>query len=520
VEASVSEPVEFGTKAAADRAREEYDEYVCPVDDDRRLKTVAFVSDTPDELLSSVRATAEASRLDEADGTGLIELGESERERIKAVDGFDQGVANVGNWRRARALYAREGHPEWFAEDIPALADYDDPSEGAGEQLERRQRGASGIEGGRTGRGGSARNEGERDARDRRRQAEAARAQERGECDHARGHCEHGDPDACEFLQDVCGYSESEVDALLPDTSADGGLESGDPDEDELTGEQAGVVHRAMGGYIGGVEEAERALETLREAWANAQQAADAVNGVRRSVGYEPQHFHRLEAFQADLMDFYRTVAADCVECHADHADHDHAVTDGEREDVREAAVDGASETPVGTAAGTDAATIDAEAWVPTAEGYAFEGREDGDARIEVRDAANDYGGDAYVAVLVDGEKIHDTDGLPRAEAEQQARELAELYDPADLRDGGLGTPGEPAIETDDQRTLDGDRADDQARFAGEERGGVDAELEATTEPNPGGLEADEREPTDDPDETEQTRPDAFRVPEGGQRSL
>ncbi len=61
-----------------------------------------------------------------------------------------------------------------------------------------------------------------------------------GERDHARGHGEHGDPDAGESPQDVCGSTGSEADALLPGPSAGGRLESGDPGEDELTGEQAG----------------------------------------------------------------------------------------------------------------------------------------------------------------------------------------------------------------------------------------------------------------------------------------
>ncbi|MFD1633162.1 hypothetical protein ACOZ4L_05660 [Haloplanus ruber] len=75
-------------------------------------------------------------------------------------------------------------------------------------------------------------------------------------------------------------------------------------------------------------------------------------------------------------------------------------------------------------------------------------------------------------------------------------------------------------IEADEQRDLDGDRANDQARFAGEDRSDTDPETASEPERNPGGLAADKREDTSTETETTQARPDAFRVPEGGQRTL
>jgi len=76
-------------------------------------------------------------------------------------------------------------------------------------------------------------------------------------------------------------------------------------------------------------------------------------------------------------------------------------------------------------------------------------------------------------------------------------------------------------IEHDDQRTLAGERANDQARLAGGDTGEHAAEIEdaATTEENPGGLRADRRE---DPGETEteQAVPEEFQVAEGGQGTL
>lgn len=75
-------------------------------------------------------------------------------------------------------------------------------------------------------------------------------------------------------------------------------------------------------------------------------------------------------------------------------------------------------------------------------------------------------------------------------------------------------------LEADPQRDLSGDRANDQARFSAGERGEDDGETIEDVEENPGGLEADEREETNSEKQTKQARPDAFRVAEGGQRTL
>ncbi|WP_231184730.1 hypothetical protein [Haladaptatus sp. DYF46] len=79
---------------------------------------------------------------------------------------------------------------------------------------------------------------------------------------------------------------------------------------------------------------------------------------------------------------------------------------------------------------------------------------------------------------------------------------------------------GETGIERDDQRTLGGERASDQTRFAGGERGPVESEVEEVVEENPGGLAADRRETTSGASSTEQQIPDEFRVAEGGQETL
>jgi hypothetical protein len=85
-------------------------------------------------------------------------------------------------------------------------------------------------------------NEGRQAARAR----DAARAQQSSECDHAADHCEHGDPEACEFLKNACGYDDDEVASILDeDTAGDG--------PDEITGKAA---QRVDGRVLVGVDEA------------------------------------------------------------------------------------------------------------------------------------------------------------------------------------------------------------------------------------------------------------------------
>ena len=395
----MTEFIEFGSKAAADSVREQFEEYLCPVDDDKRLKTVAFTSDTPEGVLQQAEAQAEETRAEDRQGAVMAgPLSESTREKIKEHDGFSKTNTTM-SWRRAKGVYQREGHPGRFFESISALADYDDPKEGAEAEIRDRRQGAA--KHGTSSISGEM-NRGEEDIKEDRRMADAAQTVQSEGCDHARDHCEHGDPEACEFLQNACGFDESEVSELL--TVTDGGREE---IEREITGQAAGALKRSWQGYQGATADLSEAIEDVTEKWENAQQAAKAINAVRENHGQDPIHFEKLEGANADLQDLQRTAAADCHECHADHEGHEHA--DHERE--------------------------------------------------------------------------------------------------------------QEVLELDDQRDLSGERVDDQARLAGGESGDVETEIQETTEQNPGGLRADQRQSTGDRD-TEQARPDAFQVAEGGQKTL
>lgn len=314
--------VEFGSKAVADAVREEYADHLCS-DDDRRLKTVTFASDTPDVVLEQARIEAADSRGDHVD-TVTADLSQAERDRISDLGGFDR-TTTTKNWERARGVFQREGLIDQWNDALPALVDYDDPIEGAEEWIERAQR--SDAERGTQSASGGVRDVGDEDVRQERRAADAAAMAATGRCDHARGHCEHGDPEACEFLQGHCGFDEEDVEQLL--------LADADAESDDLPGQARGALKRAWQGYKGASTALAGALDDAREQWRNAQQAARAINGIREAHGQDRLEFDNLVDGHQALSELAREAAADCHECHGlDVVPADQQATD---DDVAEA---------------------------------------------------------------------------------------------------------------------------------------------------------------------------------------
>jgi len=429
----MSEAVEFGdgAKNVADNVREEYSEYICPVDDDKRTKTVHFVSDTPDSVLEQAEAQAQETR---AEGRQRSEmagpLGEGVREQIKELGGF-KGNNTTFSWRRAKGVYAEDGSTHRFGEDLSLLADYDDPVEGARAELKRKKeasaaRGTSNLSG--------ARDRGEEDIQEDQNIADAARTVQSEGCDHARDHCEHGDQEACEFLQEACGFDEEEVsqilvttdggtvepesdvvsanpepepsdDNLVPAGVTDGaGTEDYDPDavdtdteqpaeSDAIGGKAGGALNRSWSGYRTALSNVGDALDQLRESWMNAQMAARAINAIRTNHGQDPMHYEALEGANADVLDLLRKMARDCEECHADHSEHGHDTDAGPIEDVRQVVGEGADVTPVGLSEETAAAVVVAPDYHPEhfSGGERIEGRyepDHGHSDTPDRDAA------------------------------------------------------------------------------------------------------------------------------------
>ncbi|WP_159900757.1 hypothetical protein [Salinirussus salinus] len=329
----MSTKVEFGTRDAANSFRDEHEEHLCPVDDDRRRKTVALTSDTPEAVVEKARRQAEQARAERTEGPGQIGLSDAEK------DDLDFSETNIMHARSAKGIARGQGVDDWLA--------YYDPTLSVDEHREVYATAAK--------EGGGRRLDAEESATEK--AGRAAAAAESEECDHAAGHCANGDPDACEFIREQCGMDPDRVLARrepeppeIPEKPAavDGG--------EEITGQAAGAMKRAWQGYHGAMAAVDDALAELREEWENAQQAGNAINEIRGDHGQPPLHFENLEAAQADLMDLLRKMAADCSECHASHGDHDHDTDSGDLEDIRVVVTDGASQTPVGTSEETEAA--------------------------------------------------------------------------------------------------------------------------------------------------------------------
>ncbi|GGM26733.1 hypothetical protein [Haloarcula argentinensis] len=277
----MTERIEYGSKDAADAARERHSEYLC-TDDDRRLKTVAWAeSGTPEWVLEQERLEAADSRDDGGDEGGQVPLSDSETDRID----FSDGRANVLHARSVKGIAQSEGVEDWVSYYDPTLTvdEHRDVMEQASRESGKRSADETADE----------------------KAARAARSAQSNQCDHARGHCENGDPEACEFLQQTCGYDDDEVQQLLGggvmEPDADGTEQQdlvtvgGDEyPEMQVTPETAGALRDSWTGYKAGVSDLDDALTAAREAVIDARQAWRAINRIREANGQEPMHPDRL----------------------------------------------------------------------------------------------------------------------------------------------------------------------------------------------------------------------------------
>ncbi|MHB9287348.1 hypothetical protein ACKVMT_09960 [Halobacteriales archaeon Cl-PHB] len=384
----MSQRIEFGSREAADAAREQFGEYVCPEDDDRREKAVAFVSDAPEQVIEQARLQAAEGQGEWEGGAGQVPLSEAEKDRID----FGQDRANVPHARSVKGIARAEGVDDWLAYYDPSLTVdehrevmADAATEGGGRRLDADDSAVA-------------------------KAGEAAKTAQAESCDHARGHCKNGEPEACEFLQQTCGYSETEVEEILglADDRHQGDTEQTDLvtvgggrfPEMQVTPEEAGALRRAWRSYKAGVGTVEGLLADLRSEVVRTRQAWATINRLRGEHDQPDLHPDRLHGLLESLAEMPATIP-------------------------------------------------------------------------EVR-----------------------------------------------TLDHFAGSGKEQVLSTDDQRTLEGERANDQARLAGGEQGEQgQGEVEQPVEANEGGLMADQRESTGS-NQTEQQRPDFMQVAEGGQKTL
>lgn len=287
--------IKFGTKTTADAIRDELEDHLSTTDD-RRLKEVVFSSDAPDYVIDQARQQALDSRAEQEEGTGQAPLTEHERGQID----FSEARASVPHARSVKGIAASEGVSDWLAHYDPTLTvdEHRDVMERAGRE------------------GGGRRREDTESATEKAGRA-ARRTQDEG-CDHARGHCENGDPEACEFLTQTCGYSKDEVSQLLDETTTETTTEQqelvtvggGGFPEMEVSPGTAGALSRSWQGYRGAVSRLETELADVREAVINARQAMQAINSIRDRHGQDPLHPNRLH----DLLEALGEMPADIPE--------------------------------------------------------------------------------------------------------------------------------------------------------------------------------------------------------------
>ncbi|QIO23728.1 hypothetical protein [Haloarcula sp. JP-L23] len=386
----MTERIEYGSKDAADAARDKHSEYLCS-EDDKRLKTVAFAENgTPESVLEDAHLMADDSHVNTGESSGSVPLTDAEKDEI------DFSETDTWTARAAKGAFLDEGVSDWltyWSEDLTTTGEAREAAKRA-KQDEKDTR----LDAGPT------------DEERAHQYGKRARQAQHRQCNHIEGECENGDPEACEFLTQHCGYSEEEVSQFIDESTGtdheqqDLVTVGGDEyPEMEVTPEVAGALRDSWTGYKGGLSGIERALSDAREAVINTRQAWRAINRIREANGQDAMHPDRL-----------------------------HTLLD---------ALDGMPAT------------------IP---------------------------------------EVRTLDHFAGSETDRSA-----------------------VLETDDQRTLSGDRADDQARLAGGEQGErAQGEVVDQTEENPGGLLTDERADTTDPEDTEQQVPDAFRVAEGGQETL
>lgn len=252
--------IEFGSKAAADDYREEHPDAICS-EDDARLKTVRFSSDADERVIEAARNDAMESRNVDKRGVGQMAL---EPDELEAIDWTEEG-ANVPKARSVKALVHSHNTSEPFVRVFEPHLTVDEHHDKVrrleqvtgGEQMDVHE-------------------QEERVAERRERGASKASA---GRCSHARDHCEHGDAEACEFLQVVCGFDDEDVEDIL------GADEGGD-----LPGRIHGARSQLWTQYQIGL--------------ANAKEAAAAINEINEQYGEDLVSFEELgdrELTRADI---------------------------------------------------------------------------------------------------------------------------------------------------------------------------------------------------------------------------
>lgn len=287
----MSERIEFGSKGAADAAREEFAEHVCPIDDDRRLKTVAFVSDLPDDVREGIETGATVSFADERETYPQRSLTDGEKQTLRRRPGG-------WNWNE-HGLAAMRVKGALLAEGVPSgdWLEFYETGEDYSAALARveEQKATTAATGAANALSGDP-----ADADEGMTAGERARATEQAGgdgCDHARGHCESGDAAACQFLTNHCGLEQSTISEHIVEAG-------GAVPFDDLPGEVKGALSRSWNGYKTAVRRLAELLAAVDEELTHAEQAASAIVSIEDVVAdSDTSEFRALAGHHAYLGD-------------------------------------------------------------------------------------------------------------------------------------------------------------------------------------------------------------------------
>lgn len=315
----MGEEFDFGSRDAANAVRDDHGEHLTDAYD-RRYSTVEVADDAPEHVVEDIRARVFDSRESENKTPMAGELSESEREAIRDVGGFTQHASTL-NWRKAKGVFQREGATDKWRDALGFMADYEDPQEGAEAWIQQARK--ADATKGTAGASGGARDDGMQGLNADQKAADAARTAMSEHCDHAEKVCRHGDPEACEALQQECGLSEEDVGQIMGSEADDD--PGGQTTFEDLTGTQKGALSRAWNGYKAAVGTLDRHLSEVREAFEHAEKAALAIDAIEEQIDdQDTDEFRR-------LAEHHRTLAQLCE----DHSTPNHGQPDVDESDER-----------------------------------------------------------------------------------------------------------------------------------------------------------------------------------------
>lgn len=501
--------IKFGSKDDANEQREKFEQYLSDKDD-RRKKTVKLSEDAPDRVLEKARSAGFESEEAESHSAGMRELSESEQEQLNRVHRNFSWQENGFEAMRVKGALQSKGVTDW--------KNYYEPGEGISGAVQKLEQGKQ-----RSARGGGKvamddRRDPDDQVNQRRRQQQTSRVRGRQLESAKEAAVTEGDAEAKEFITEERGFGE-DVFNIRHSESPSGVPQASGSDLSLL--EQRNRQRSKRARRLDNRRAAKITRDPLQWASAPGQFDFPGIDTV------DPQDAHNRRSKKAREKDRNELAPkADTLNEWADDKDHlDWPGVDTPRalglggdgvdlpdaDSVLSKLAEGrrtAPETPSSernTSAPEPFTTDLSQRDVSLAPEEAFEGVGTG----------SDPG--AFFAGGRSGRANEQRRAAGGEEADLAFTASEERRASGEMFADAAPTQQKDVLETDDQQTLGGGRANNQARLAGGETGSVESETETIVEQNSGGLFSDERTDVGESSETEQMTPDAFQVAEGGQ---